>query len=319
MIRITKDGTCKRLTKGDGNMDERQVLMTEIRFHFNEIGKFTSAYGKMPLNSEQEEFYSELQDLQELQNDRNYQEVLTKLDIAGLKEFRDMVRGLSSQIDGKRPTVESSSNRTIRNYNAREDLPQNQHTEHGGKSDVVAIYSKSKNTFNVQVQIKILGYGNKGWSTESYNASGRVQNRSQSGPVYGTSPRGNDIGTPKQYYIPESLPNGTYKLGAPIRFNERDPEYSSLGPAFVPIQTTLDVPVYGTTQPVRNPETGLFEPTSVQTDGGYGVHTNMTRGNTTWGCVGILGENKLEDAIKFASAVENAHRSGGTAKLIITD
>ena len=110
-----------RLTKGDGNMDERQVLLTEIRIHFHEIGKFTSAYGKMPLNSEQEEFYSELQELQELQNDRSYQEALTKLNIEGLKEFHDMVRGLRSQLDGKRLTVESPSNRTIRNYAARKD------------------------------------------------------------------------------------------------------------------------------------------------------------------------------------------------------
>ncbi len=107
-------------------MNERQVLMTEIRFHFNEIRKFTSGYGSMPLNSEQEEFYSELQELEELQKDRNYQEILTKLEIAGLREYCYMVRGLSSQLYGNRITIENTSNRTIQNYNARKDTPQKQ-------------------------------------------------------------------------------------------------------------------------------------------------------------------------------------------------
>jgi RHS repeat-associated protein len=184
-----------------------------------------------------------------------------------------------------------------------------------GLFDIVAIYDREMNTFDVY----IVGNNSSHTSSkiEDFSASGHVLDRSQTGPVMGTSPAGDDYGTARQFYIPQELPDGTYQLRSPIRFDESDPSYVSLGPAFVPILTTQEVPVYGTTPPVRNPETGLFEPTGTQTDGGYGVHAIMIGNNTTWGCVGTRGEDKIQNAINFADWVQKAIDSGGSANLTI--
>jgi hypothetical protein len=186
-----------------------------------------------------------------------------------------------------------------------------------GRQDFVAIYNRKTDTLTIYMSDNSRGTFSGG--TTNFSASGHVRDRSQSGPVMGTSPAGNSYGESSQYYVPQELPNGTYELGSPIRFSEGDSKYETLGPVFVPILTTQDVPVYGTTQPTRNSDSGRFEPTGTQTDGGYGVHANMTKGNTTWGCVGSTGESKIENAERFGNLVESAQKSGGSAHLIIME
>ncbi len=106
-------------------MDQRQVLLTEIRYHLHEIKKFASAYREKPRDIHQQIFYLKLEEMARLERGKSYQEAINRLNVEGLTEYCEMLRGLSSQLAGKRLTVESSSNRTIRNYNAREDAPQN--------------------------------------------------------------------------------------------------------------------------------------------------------------------------------------------------
>ena len=185
-----------------------------------------------------------------------------------------------------------------------------------GNFNIIAIYSKSSKTLSI-----IVVGNNTSRSSATLNnssASGSVRDRSQTGPVNGTTPVGKDSGQAKQYYVTQELPNGSHELGRSKRFNEGDSKYDSLGPAFVPILSTQDVPVFGSTEPTRNSD-GVFEPTGTQTDGGYGIHADMAGFGTTWGCVGTTGDNKLESAIEFADWVDKAIDSGGSARLIIWD
>jgi len=182
---------------------------------------------------------------------------------------------------------------------------------------VLGVYSKTTNILDLY----IIASDSSHWSSkiESFNASGHVLERSQSGPVLGTTPVGHNYGQPSQYYIPQELPNGNYELGSPVYYNENDKKYNSLGPVFIPIKTTQEVPVYGTEKPKRNSDTGLYEPIGTQSDGGYGIHADMAGSNTTWGCVGLTGTEKTKNATTLANWVQAAQKNNGSATLIIWD
>ncbi len=201
---------------------------------------------------------------------------------------------------------------------------------------ILATYSKQAKNLCVQIQKDIIknnpsnsehptiNMGRVVVESMNFPVTGYVKDRTESGPVLGTSPRGKDHGTAKQYYIPRSLPNGTYQLCTPIRFTEKQSEYKAFGTVFVPINVTQEVPVYGTAEPTRDPETKKYKSTGTQTDGGYGIHALMEGNNTTWGCIGFNSgnrdyEKRKEDANRFGNLVQSAFDSGGNAILIITD
>jgi len=176
--------------------------------------------------------------------------------------------------------------------------------------DVTGIYNRSANTFDIVVSNTL-----NSMTVTSFAASGHVLDRQE--PVMGTIPAGDSEGQAPQYYFPHEIPNGTYNLISPEWRNEDDPRYPNTGPVFILIDYTPIVNVYGTTQPVINPDTGELAPTGTQTDGSYGVHADMKGDEKTWGCVATTGENMIQNITTFAKLVEAAISSGGSARLTI--
>jgi predicted Zn-dependent protease len=75
-------------------------MFVELGLYFGEIRRFTAKYGRNHMNSTQSEFYRKLCSLQELRNSPGYREALSKIDTAGLKRYRNMIRDLFSLLNG---------------------------------------------------------------------------------------------------------------------------------------------------------------------------------------------------------------------------
>ena len=185
-------------------------------------------------------------------------------------------------------------------------------TENGKSFDVTGIYNRSANTFDI-----VISNTQNSTTVASFAASGHVLDRQE--PVMGTIPAGASDGEAPQYYFPQEIPNGSYNLCPPEWRNDNDPKYSNTGPVFILIDYTPIVNVYGTTQPVINPDTGEYVPTGTQTDGAYGVHADMKGDEKTWGCVATIGEKMIPNVFTFATLVESAINSGGSACITIRD
>ncbi|GHV53922.1 hypothetical protein AGMMS49579_13570 [Spirochaetia bacterium] len=294
---------------------EYEVVINRIVRVLQEYGSLLKRLKYFPQSIEKRALLGNDSRYQDAIMDENHlNEMLRKLNDDGLLEMYNNCRDLA-RIYGLTVGKFLTRADNITKSSGIKENNQTKYTDPRGLSasdkqvgwDIVCIYDRKADTLQI---IKVANNSSHTASTLAvYDAGGHVRNRTE--PVMGTMPGGASGGEASQFYFPIELPNGHYGLGKSRRYEEGTEKYNKFGPAFVPINTTQDVPVYGTTEPSINPETGQFEPTGTQSDIGYGVH--YARG-TTWGCVGV---RSLEGTIKFADLVDSAIDNGGKATLDI--
>jgi len=80
---------------------ERNNILNGIELCYNELYNFTINYGKNNLNDIQYKFFSHLKNLQELRNNENYKEGISKLDNEGLIIYKNKLSDLLSNIKNR--------------------------------------------------------------------------------------------------------------------------------------------------------------------------------------------------------------------------